>query len=104
MKTTKIKKALILALVFLLAALVGEVIMSGRVLRPGTHLWEIRAVKVKNFREVVLPPKWEIMSYDKETHTLYMKRRVDKDADWQVEPRCPETFPGHKKSRKITEV
>jgi hypothetical protein len=93
MKTTKIKTALILALVFLLAALVGEVIMYGRLLRPETHMWEIRAVKVKNVGEVV-----------KETHTLYMKRRVDKDADWQAKPRCPETIPRHKKSPKITEV
>jgi hypothetical protein len=87
MKTNKVTTALILALVFLLA-----------------DMWEIRAVKVKNVGEVVLPPKWEIMSCDKKTHTLYMKRRVDKDADWQAQPRCPETILKHKESPKITET
>jgi hypothetical protein len=104
MKTNKVTTALILALVFLLAVLGAEVIMYERLLRPGTHMWEIRAVKVKNVGEVVLPPKWEIMSYDKKTHTLYMKRRVDKDADWQAQPRCPETILKHKESPKITET
>jgi hypothetical protein len=47
MKTTKIKTALILALVFLFAVLVGEVIMYERLLRPGTQMWENRAVEVK---------------------------------------------------------
>lgn len=46
-KTTKFKTALILALVFLLAALVGEMIMYERLLRPGTYTWETQAVKVK---------------------------------------------------------
>jgi hypothetical protein len=67
MKTNKV------TMVFLLAVLGAEVIMYERLLRPGTHMWEIRAVKVKNVGEVVLPPKWEIMSCDKKTHTLYMK-------------------------------
>jgi hypothetical protein len=104
MKTNKVTTALILVLVFLLAVLGGEVIMYERLLRPGTHMWEIRAVKVKDVGEFVLPPKWEIMSYDKETNILYMKRRVDKDADWQAKPRYPETIPRHRKSPKITEA
>jgi hypothetical protein len=55
MKTIKSKTALILALVFLLAALVGEVIMYERLLRPGTYKWETRAVKVKKLSKGCTP-------------------------------------------------
>jgi hypothetical protein len=47
MKTIKFKTALILTLVFLLAALVGEVIMYERLLRPVTYTGETQAVKMK---------------------------------------------------------
>ena len=101
MKTTKIKTALILALAFFLAVLGGEAIMYKRLLSPETQVWEIRALKVKDVGEFVLPPKWEIMSYDKGTHTIYIKRRVKKGEEWQAKPRCPETIP---RCPKITEV
>jgi hypothetical protein len=56
MKTIKSKTALILALVFLLAALVGEVIMYERLLRSGTYnKWETRAVKVKKLSKGCTP-------------------------------------------------
>lgn len=104
MKTTKLATALILSLPFLLAILGGEAIMYHKLLNPETQVWEIRALKVKDVEELVLPPKWEIMSYDKGTHTLYMKRRVEKGAEWQAKPRCPETIPRHKKSPRTIEA
>ena len=104
MKTTKAATALILAFAFFLVFLCGTAIMYKRLLITETQVWEIRALKVKDVGELVLPPKWEIMSYEKETHTIYIKRRVEKGAEWQAKPRCPQTIPRHKKSPRTIEA
>jgi hypothetical protein len=78
MKVAKVATAFMLMLACLFAVLLWANIRAGKQI-PERHVWEIKTVKVRNVGEVVIPPGWEIMDYDKATQTIYLKRRVDEN-------------------------
>jgi hypothetical protein len=78
MKVGKIATAFMLMLACLFALLLWANIRAVKQI-PERHVWEIKTVKVRCAGEVVIPPGWEIMDYDKATQTIYLKRRVDEN-------------------------
>ena len=78
MKVAKVATVFMLMLFCLFAVLLWANIMAWKQI-PERNVWEIRAIKVRCVGEVVIPPGWEIMEYDKATQTIYLKRRVDEN-------------------------
>jgi hypothetical protein len=78
MKIAKVATAFMLMLACLFAVLLWANIRARKQI-PERHVWEIQTIKVRNFREMAIPPGWEIMDYDKATQTIYLKRRVDEN-------------------------
>lgn len=78
MKVAKVATAFMLMLFCLFLVLLWANIRAWKKI-PERRVWEIQTVKVRKVGEVVIPPGWEIMDYDKATHTIYLKRRIDEN-------------------------
>ena len=78
MKVAKVAAAFMLMLFCLFAVLLWANIRAWKQI-PERHVWEIQAIKVRHVGDVVIPPGWKIMDYDKATQTIYLKRRVDEN-------------------------